>query len=623
MNKEKALKNINYEKDGVKMKFKKFTMSIFLIMTLLISTISSTFALAADTLDYSGAVSRMKHLGILDNAVNNVTVAMTRGQFAKALAIGGNLIDEASSMEGPTVFGDVVSYSKLSGYVNILINKQLMAGMVDGKFHPEASITYSEICTALVRLLGYSDKDLIGTWPSNYLGKAQSLEITDDLDFKKSDKTTIRAAAIMFDRLLGTYVKNDSTNATSNVIFSDSIDSYSAYTIYSKPQLAVGFNPESDKLGDITFDANTKIIKNGQAVTKDQINNMDVVYSVTNINSNYRYILVVENYIEGNITDFITDADSLSGIEIDAQNYDFSSDMDINKLSSFTKGELVSITLDKDNEVVDVRSIENKEGNIAEYIILGNAKTADDLGYNEILTDKGTLTYKNGVDPLEIGTKYQLYVSENLITKINKKENSTENYVVTEKTGINMKWQNDKDEVNSMTLPNSTVYYYHGEKVNYNAAVAAINAFSSMILSKGSSNDEYEYVVIIDPCFSIPKVLRSGDIDFWSEIQNSKYSYVYRNEMYTMNPFSINNYDVVYFVSDIWGKNSYIYANDETVYGYIESFAPSKVNASSVTINKQTYEFSQYFDMTKLNSYYSGNFIKLIIGVDGKVVDIY
>lgn len=94
--------------------------------------------------------------------------------------------------------------------------------------------------------------------------------------------------------------------------------------------------------------------------------------------------------------------------------------------------------------------------------------------------------------------------------------------------------------------------------------------------------------------------------------------------MYTMNPsISIGDYDVVYFVSDIWNKNSYIYANNKTVYGHIESFAPSKINASGVTINKQIYEFSEYFDKTKLNSYYTGSTINLIIGVDGKVVDIY
>ena len=75
-----------------------------------------------------------------------------------------------------------------------------------------------------------------------------------------------------------------------------------------------------------------------------------------------------------------------------------------------------------------------------------------------------------------------------------------------------------------MTLPKATVYYYHGAKINYNTAVTAITVFSSIILSKGSGAIDYEYAVIIDPSFSSPKVYRTGDYDFWNEIQNSKYS---------------------------------------------------------------------------------------------------
>ena len=269
------------------MKFRKSTLSILLILTLLISTISSTFVFAEDTVDYSGAVTRMEQLEILDASVSNVTAVMTRGQFAKAAVKVGDLIDAASGMEGATIFADIKAYSDLSGYVNILLNKKLISGMPDGKFHPEAGITYSEICTALVRVLGYTDSDLTGTWPSNYLGKVQSLKINENFTFKKNDKITIRAAAVMFDRLLNTYVKSDSTNGTTEVIFSDSLNLYPDY---------------------------------------------------------------------------------------------------------------------------------------AEYIILGNSKTSDNLGDSEILTDKGTFTYSTGVDLLEIGGKYQLYVDDNEITEIEKKK---------------------------------------------------------------------------------------------------------------------------------------------------------------------------------------------------------
>ncbi|WLC64943.1 S-layer homology domain-containing protein [Clostridium tagluense] len=743
------------------MKIRKSTLSIFLILTILISTISSSFAFAADTIDYVAAVSRMKQLGIIDSSVTNVTKDMTRGQFAKAVVIVDNLLDEASGMEGSTVFADIASYSDLSGYVNILLNKQLISGMADGKFHPEASITYSEICTVLVKLLGYADSDLTGTWPLNYLGKAQNLKITDKLVFKKSDKATIRAAAVMFDRLLDTNVKIATATATPGVIFSDAVNLYSdciiqdnsqsyenlatgevltnkgvlsvgdnkallqvgatyrlkiedaeitkvygkvrqpvtvtvnsivgnivyyeesgkeksitlpssityyyhgvkkdyaslsslllanmsiifdyndkvasSYAViteatYSKPQLALGFDSKLDRLGDITFDENTKIIKEGQPITKGDIKDRDVVYSITDINNDNRYVLVVENYVEGNITDLLADAYSSNGIKIDNVTYNYSDDMDITKLSSFSKGDLVSIILGHDGKVVDIRSIDDKTGIIAEYTILGNSKTSDNLADNQILTDKGTLTYKTGVAPLEIGGKYKLYINNNVITEIDKKENSVENYVVTSVAGSIIVYKDDNNLAKTMTLPKANLYYYHGVSVDYEVAAKAIRAYSSIVLTKKSDNSGYDYAVVVDPNFGVPQIYKADNVKLLQQIKNTRYSHIYRGA--NIEESNLNAYDVVYFVSDIWNKNTFIYVNDRVVIGTISAFTPDMLNPTGLTINDVNYTFSKYFNKARLNNYDGsiGNFLTnvnikdfktLVLGVDGKIVDIY
>ena len=80
-----------------------------------------------------------------------------------------------------------------------------------------------------------------------------------------------------------------------------------------------------------------------------------------------------------------------------------------------------------------------------------------------------------------------------------------------------MQWENDKNVTSGMSLPKATSYYYGGAKVNYNTAVNDINLYSSIMLSKNSSNSGYDYAVIIDPVFSIPKVYRTGDTAFLTE----------------------------------------------------------------------------------------------------------
>ena len=206
------------------MKFKKATLSIFLILTFFISTISLSSASAVSTVDYSGAVVRMKQLGIVNAAV--VSNAMTRGQFATAVIVAADLGNEATSMRGSTIFPDVASNSALSGYVNVLVSKGLISGMADGKFNSATAITYKEICSVLVKLLGYVDTDLTGTYPSNYISKAKSLNISENLSYNKDDRVTYRAVAVMFDRLLDTNIKNASGASTAAVTYSNSINLY-------------------------------------------------------------------------------------------------------------------------------------------------------------------------------------------------------------------------------------------------------------------------------------------------------------------------------------------------------------------------------------------------------------
>ena len=207
-------------------KFKKATMSILIILTFFISTISSTFAFgltATNAVDYTGAVARMKQLGIVNAAV--VSNAMTRGQFVTAMIVADDLGDEATSMRGSTIFPDITSNSALSGYVNVLLSKGLISGMADGEFHSGTAITYKEICSDLVKLLGYTDTDLTGSYPSNYISKAKSLNITDGLSYTKDDRVTYRSVAVMFDKLLGTDIKS-AAGATTAVTYSDSINLY-------------------------------------------------------------------------------------------------------------------------------------------------------------------------------------------------------------------------------------------------------------------------------------------------------------------------------------------------------------------------------------------------------------
>ena len=63
---------------------------------------------------------------------------------------------------------------------------------------------------------------------------------------------------------------------------------------------------------------------------------------------------------------------------------------------------------------------------------------------------------------------------------------------------------------------------------------------------------------------------------------------------------------------------------------------PATGNATTITVNGTTYTLSQYFDKSRFNNYYDvnaggyvtvstniGDYKTLVLGVDGKVVDIH
>lgn len=294
-------------------------------------------------------------------------------------------------------------------------------------------------------------------------------------------------------------------------------------------------------------------------------------------------------------------------------------------------------------------------GTLEEAVIYGNSKTSDvstatadkgeSLSDNEILTSIGTLTLQNGVTAPTIGGKYKLYVDGTTVTKVTVKENSLEEYAVKTVSADGLiSYTDDNNETKTLTLPQASAYYYHGAYVDYASAVKSVQSYSSIILAKNSNGTGYEYGIIVDPDFGQPSVYSSDNTELLNKLKNTKYDYMCRNANVTANitEGDLNKYDVVYFVSDIWSKNTFVYVYDNTVYGRITAFVGGIINPTGLTISTsgvssssdKTYSFSSYFDKTTLNNYDGniGNFLTntnvgdyrmLVLGVDGKIVDIY
>lgn len=360
------------------MKLKKYiSCFIALILFTTVLTGNKTYASSIDSSD------RLKNLGIIDITANT-TASVTREDFVKTIVNASGLEDEAYASIGSTIFSDIKSGSTLSGYVNTAVKKGLMLGMADKKFHPETKMNFGQVCSYLVKLLGYKDTDVQGVWPNNYINKAKSLGITEDITLQKGSLVPLWAFASMLDKVLDSNIKT-ANGTDANTTFADASgltsESYKygliANPIYSKPVVASGVTNSTTYIGGIYIVGQT-IIKDGQSINVTGIEDNDVVYQVSDASGTKRYILVVDNKISGKITSL-----SSSQIQLDNKDYKYGSSFDYHSMlqdsDSLKTGDYATVLLGYDGKVVDYFDVGQQDN--GDYAVVVNY-TTNSSNYN-------------------------------------------------------------------------------------------------------------------------------------------------------------------------------------------------------------------------------------------------
>lgn len=210
-----------------------------LLTTVIFSTLfAATNAYAAVGVQTQGAVDRLANIGVIDNT-NYALIKdkpVTRAQFAGMLTAAMNLQEIADNMKDTSEYSDIRTGTALCGYINILIDKGLMTPTADGKFHPDDPITFAQICTSLIRALGYNDQDLSGPWPKNYIDKAKNIKLVTGIIPKSTDKISLEKLSQMFERLFVTNIKKASD--ANEVKFSVDTGLLDEYVILADSQIS-------------------------------------------------------------------------------------------------------------------------------------------------------------------------------------------------------------------------------------------------------------------------------------------------------------------------------------------------------------------------------------------------
>lgn len=141
--------------------------------------------------------------------------ALTRAQFCK-LAVTAMGVTDVSPYASYTIFPDVKHSHWAAPYINAAVRhpelkeKSIIRGYADGSFGPDKIVSYGEVCTMLLRMLGYKEEDVGPFWPADYIAQEQAIGLTDGVTITDARAAVKRGdAAVLLLNALNTDKKGE------------------------------------------------------------------------------------------------------------------------------------------------------------------------------------------------------------------------------------------------------------------------------------------------------------------------------------------------------------------------------------------------------------------------------
>ena len=211
---------------------KKRWITICLALIVALTPSSAGFLDITDrTLAQNAAV--LDALGIMQGIGNDQfdpAGSLTRAQFCK-IAVTAMGVSDVSAYKNFTIFPDVKNTHWAAAYINAAVRhpdlreRAVIRGYVDGAFGPDRVVNYGEVCTMLLRMLGYTEADVGLFWPVDYIAKAEEIGLTDGASISDAKAPVKRSdAATMLVNVLATPVKDSQDTVLLDGLVSEKVN---------------------------------------------------------------------------------------------------------------------------------------------------------------------------------------------------------------------------------------------------------------------------------------------------------------------------------------------------------------------------------------------------------------
>lgn len=184
----------------------KKVISAVIALALSVSSVAMAapkFTDVADTAANADVINTLAALGVIkgyDDGTFKPDNNITRAEVATMVVAALNRTADAEGAKGTTKFADVNTDAKAwaSGFVNIGVAEKYISGYEDGTFKPDNNVTYAEMVSMLVRMVGYGNyAEYLGGWPNGYLSVGNDKGITKGVSAAQDTAVTRAQVAQM------------------------------------------------------------------------------------------------------------------------------------------------------------------------------------------------------------------------------------------------------------------------------------------------------------------------------------------------------------------------------------------------------------------------------------------
>lgn len=339
-----------------------------------------------------------------------------RAEFVKKMTAASPYKDSMGSGYGASLFKDVKSGHWACEYIQLGVEQGWFNGYVDGTFRPDNTITLEEACTALLRLLGYDSSSLAGSFPTAQLSKASAIGLLDGVAAVRGQLLTRQDCVSLFYNPL---LAQSSAGAVYGTTLGYTITGGEVdYASLVSTGLKGPFVTQSGEL-DLPFGAEgLSLYQNGTLSGLSAVSPYDVYY----YNAGPRTVWVYSQKATGMLSAISPNRVSPTSVTVAGTTYSLGTSSAIYQLSSqgsFSEGDLVTLLLGMNSEVVEVLSA-GESGGIYYGVVSASAKTTSSTDNTAsvraeskvVCTDGVTRTFSHSGNALTAGRLVKVTVDK-------------------------------------------------------------------------------------------------------------------------------------------------------------------------------------------------------------------